>query len=391
MSKVKPAVVCYAGDDYWHSNPHSRFHFMHAMHRRGYRVLWVNSLGMNMPKVRTKGFLKKVLQRVRSWSRWLRAAHDDFHVLTPIALPLFGNAFLAKTTDRIIEVQIRLALNILGIRKPLVFASIPSYAMTVMRLPRSGLIYYYSDKYVSYDDISALDAVAERDRLLFEAADAVFCASEMITIELADKRPNVHYLPHAVDFDYFNGSLETDREIPADLAAIAHPRIGYYGSLAENNDQEMVIHAAKEAPSLQFVLIGKVFGDHSKLMALPNVHLLGFKPYSEIANYGKHFDVAFMNWKITEWIRNCSPLKAKEYFSMGLPVVSVPIHELERFYGDIVYFASTPAEFLTQVQKALAEDSPERRNERIDRVRVESWDNRVDQMMEKLGAAMAPR
>jgi len=325
---------------------------------------------------------------MKSWSKWLRAAQEDFHVLTPIALPLFGNEYLAKATDRLIEFQLRLAMRILDIQRPLVFASIPSYASAIVRLPHSGLIYYYSDKYTSYDDISAQSELEKRDRMLFNAADAVFCASEMITEELKGKRSSVHYLPHAVDFDRFNSGLERCDDIPEDMESIPQPRIGYYGSLAENNDQDMIVHAATEDPTLQFVLIGKVFGDHSKLQALPNVHFLGFKPYAQIPCYGKYFDVSFMNWKITEWIRNCSPLKAKEYFSMGLPVVSVRIHELEKCYADIVYFASTPAEFLAQIKTALKEDSPERRAERIDRVRVESWDRRVDQMLECLNAAV---
>ncbi len=391
MATEKPAVICYAGDDYWHSNPHSRFHFMHAMHRRGYRVLWVNSLGMAMPSINKKGIFKKIFQRIKSWSRWLRPAHDDFHILTPIALPLFGNSLFAKITDWATEIQIRLALKILGINNPLVFASIPSYASAILRLPNSGLIYYYSDKYVSYGNLNEMSEVAKRDRMLFEAADVVFCASEMITDELKGDRPHVHYLPHAVDFNHFNGSLVIKDDMPSDLAVIPRPLIGYYGSIADNNDKEMIVHAATEEPSMQFVLIGKVFGDYSQLKSMPNIHFLGFKPYAEIPSYGKYFDVSFMNWKITEWIRNCSPLKAKEYFSMGLPVVSIPIRELENFYSDIVYFAATPGEFLAQIRTALEEDSEQLREHRIDRVREESWDKRTEQMLAMLDSAVAAK
>ena len=35
MSARQP-VICFAGDNYWFSNPHSRYHLMHALHRRGH-------------------------------------------------------------------------------------------------------------------------------------------------------------------------------------------------------------------------------------------------------------------------------------------------------------------------------------------------------------------
>ncbi|MBK7046990.1 MAG: glycosyltransferase [bacterium] len=326
-------------------------------------------------------------QRIRSWSRWLRPAQENFHVLTPIALPLFGNEITARFTDRLTELQVRMAMKHLRIRDPLVFASIPSYASSALRIPHSRLIYYYSDKYTTHDDISAQSAIAQRDQALFTAADAVFCASEMITADLVELRDHVHYLPHAVDTSHFSRHRLADVSAPADLATIPHPRIGYYGSIAHNNDQDMIEYAARTAPDMHFVLIGKVFGDYSRLEKLANVHFLGFKPYADLPNYSRHFDVAFMNWKMTEWIRNCNPLKAKEYLAMGLPVVSIPIHELERHQSDLVYFASTPPEFLAQIQRALAEDSPALQDRRAERMRLESWDERTRQMLALLDEA----
>ena len=94
-SELEP-VVCFAGDDYYHSNPHSRYHLTHALHRQGRRVLWVNSIGMNLPKAGRKGFGRKVRQRLRNWGRWLREVEPGFWVLSPIALPLFGNRALER-------------------------------------------------------------------------------------------------------------------------------------------------------------------------------------------------------------------------------------------------------------------------------------------------------
>jgi hypothetical protein len=384
---ARQPVICFAGDNYWYSNPHSRYHLMHALHRRGHPILWVNSIGMNLPRLRRNGLLTRVGLKLKSWARWLGQAHEHFHVLTPIALPLYGHGGFEAANERWIGAQIDLARRRLGLREPLIFASIPSYAGVVDRLPHAGLIYYYSDKYAAYRDITAREAIAARDRLLYERADVVFCASERIRADLPHDRGHVHVLRHAVDFPHFHGAVADPPPEPADLAAVPRPRIGYFGSLTDSNDIAMILHAAREAPELHFVLIGRVLGDYAALAALPNVHLLGFKDYRELPAYGCRFDVAFMCWKLTDWIRHSNPLKTKEYLSMGLPVVSVRIEQLERELGEHLYFADDGPGFLAAIRRALAEDGPERRAARIAAVRHESWDARAAEMMERFAAA----
>ncbi len=381
---TKEPVVCFSCYDYWHSNPGSPYHIMHAIRQRGHPVLWINSIGMNLPKMRRRGFRRRASLRLRSWSRWLRAAEPGFHVLAPVALPLFGNKTIEKWNDRWLSIQLRLAYRRLGFRQPLVVTCMPAFAGVIASLPRTGLIYYYTDKYDAYRDITARDAILARDRQLFQAADVVFCASRKVYTTLVDQRAGVHYLPHAVDFDHFQRAVEHPGPVPPDLATIPHPRVGYFGSLTDSNDQELIRYAAQEDPGLQFVLIGRVLADYAALARLPNVHLLGYKPYAQIPAYGRHFDVAFMGWKMTDWIRHSSPVKTKEYLSLGLPVVANPIEELQVEFSDLVYFASTPAEFLAAIRCALAEDSAGLRRRRIERVRGESWDARVDEMLARL-------
>ncbi len=373
-------VVCFGCYDYWNSNPGSPIQLMNAIGQRGHPVLWINSIGMNLPRLRRSGLGRRILMRLRSWARWLRPARPGFHVLAPIVLPLFGNPVIERLNDRWLVFQIRLAYRILGFRRPLNLVCMPSFAGAVARLPRSRLIYYYTDKYDAYRDIKDRDAIRARDQALFADADLVLCASQKIHAGLRDKRPGVHYLPHAVDAERFRRVLEADTTIPPDLADIPSPRIGYFGSLTDSNDIETIRYCAQSDPTLQFVLIGRVLSDFSAISELPNVHLLGFKSPEQIPLYGKYFDVAFMNWKLTEWIRHCSPVKTKEYLALGLPVVSVPIEELVERFADVVELAESGPDFLAAIHRALASDSPERRRERIERVRDESWSGRVEEI-----------
>ncbi len=379
MDSQKP-IVCFGCYDYWNSNPGSPIQITDAMHSAGHKVLWINNIGMNMPKIGKHGFTRRVFLKFKSWLRWLKPHRPGFYILSPIILPLFGNPTVEKLNEKWLLFQIKLAYIILGLKQPLAFVCMPSFGNVVGKLNHSGMIYYYTDKYDSYRDITAKASITDRDQLLFETADIVLCASQKITDSLKNKRSDVYYLPHAVDFRSFNSIMESDTTIPEDMANIPEPRIGYFGSLTDSNDLEVIRYAATEDPSLQFVLIGRVFGDYSIISELPNVHLLGFKPYSEIPLYGKYFNAGIMNWKMTEWIKHCSPVKTKEYLSLGLPVVSCPIEEVVNSYKGIVEIAETGPEFLSAIHKVLQDDSSELRQMRIDRMRNESWDMRVQEI-----------
>lgn len=381
-------IVCFAGDNYRFSNPHSRYHMMNALHRAGHPVLWVNSIGMNMPRIRRNGFLRRLWLRLRSWAQWHHSPKPGFHVLTPIALPLFGSPALAAVNAWWIGWQVRIACRRAGLQRPVIFASIPSFAPVIERMERAGLIYYYSDKYDAYRDITARDVISDYDCRLLNAADAVFCASEPIRDSLRPVRANVHYLPHAVDAQHFRiESAAADEEPPA-LHGIPHPRVGYFGSLTDSNDIELIRQSAVLRPDLNFVLIGRVLGDYSAVRELGNVHLTGFIPYEELPRHARGFDVAFMAWKMTEWIRHSNPIKTREYLCLGLPVVSIRIAEVEQGFGDFVYFFDDVASFLVAIDKALADDSPQLRLARAAAASVDSWDARTAQMMAVLRQAV---
>ena len=92
------------------------------------------------------------------------------------------------------------------------------------------------------------------------------------------------------------------------------------------------------------------------------MHWLGFRPYEEIPRYGAGFDVAIMPWRDNEWIRNCNPIKLKEYLALGLPVVSTDFPEVHR-YASVVRIARSPEEFVQLVATTLDDGGPgNRRN-----------------------------
>ena len=90
---------------------------------------------------------------------------------------------------------------------------------------------------------------------------------------------------------------------------------------------------AKKRADWHFVLIGDADSsiDLSRYRAMPNMHFLGRKPYSDLPAYCQHFDVGLIPFKVNELTYAVNPIKLREYLSAGLPVVSTPMPEVQLY------------------------------------------------------------
>jgi glycosyltransferase involved in cell wall biosynthesis len=128
------------------------------------------------------------------------------------------------------------------------------------------------------------------------------------------------------------------RAAPAEYATIPSPRVVYVGTMAEWFDYELVAEAARQRPNIAFVLIGPAEVARSRLPNLPNLHLLGSRPWEEIGGYLQHANVGIVPFDMVNHaslVRGVNPIKLYEYAAAGLPIVSVHWPELARLEGPI--------------------------------------------------------
>ena len=173
--------------------------------------------------------------------------------------------------------------------------------------------------------------------------------------------------------------LDPATAIPDDLRGLRRPVVGFFGQLADWVDLELVRALARARPEWSFALVGRATTDLEPLRGLPNVHLLGPKPYSVLPNYCRGFDVGIIPFRTNELTVRANPLKLREYLAAGLPVVATPLPEVARYDG-LVYVADGPDAYLTQIEAALRESSSEAARRRIDAMQKEGWDARVEQI-----------
>ena len=153
--------------------------------------------------------------------------------------------------------------------------------------------------------------------------------------------------------------------------------VGYYGAISEWFDQELVEHAAKTLSHCSFVLIG---GNDAgvglaRIEKLPNVRLLGEKPYAELPKYLHAFDVCIIPFKLGKLMEATNPVKFYEYISAGKPVVSVMLPELFP-YREHLYLADSKEDFVAKISLALQERDAGARQKRIQLAKANTWENR---------------
>jgi len=372
-------LIHFSGDDYWHGNPHSRYHICQAMHNAGYKVLWVNPIGFRMPSITKKGTSGKLWRKIKSVLKFLRKESPNWYVFTPFQLPIFKQSKILVFNRLILNFQLSICKFYLKISHPIALYTTPTFASMVNHDSARRRIYYYSDQYTLYRELSISEKewMEERDSVLQRAADIVICCSQKIYDNVAQfvSTEKLVYFPHRVDFNKFNNVDKHD--LPKELSNIPSPRIGYYGSLSDSNDWEIIKYCAELRPNFQFIFIGKKNIANTETEHLPNVHFLGDKPYALIQNYGAGFDVAVMFWIRRDWIKHSSPLKLKEYLALGIPVVSTLIEEVSTNYSNIVYSAETKEEFLEYLDYSTTNDNSERVKLGINKVKKDTWNDIV--------------
>ena len=72
-------MIHFSGDDYWNSNPHSRYHLTNAFWQKGYKVVWINPIGTRFPSRKIKSlFYYRIYNKIKSLLKLLQKSIQIF-------------------------------------------------------------------------------------------------------------------------------------------------------------------------------------------------------------------------------------------------------------------------------------------------------------------------
>jgi len=357
-----------------------------ARHRR---VLYVN----RPPDLRT--LLTSWWQLRSRPPESLAQAEPNLWVLSPACLALPINrvpwrglfAWLNALNARWLARSIGRATRTLDFENPALLLDGLVYQGTELKrlLRPSQFIYYLRDYMISVPYFQYHGPKAEI--LLLQRADVVAANSTY----LADyARP---HNPHS--YDVGQGCVLTQYQadvrhpVPADLAAVPTPRVGYTGYLTTMRlDLALLLCLARKRPDCHLVLVGPEDEDFraSELHQLPNVHFLGNKGPEQLPAYVQHFDVCINPQLVNEVTQGNYPLKIDEYLAMGRPVVATRTRTMELF-ADYAYLAANRHEWLAQLAQVLVFPDAGRAARGVAFARSHTWPASVARLYEAMRAA----
>lgn len=270
---------------------------------------------------------------------------------------------------------------------------------TPMMLPFSRGVSAVCTVYDCMDELSAFRFAPPEliglEQALLDTADVVFTGGYSLYEAKQGRHGNIHPFPSSVDRNHFAQARERLPD-PPDQAGLGRPRLGFYGVLDERMDLDLLAQVADARPDWNLIMVGPVVKiDPADLPQRPNVHYPGGKSYAELPAYLSGWDVALMPFAINESTRFISPTKTPEYLAAGRPVVSTPITDVIRHYGelDAVRIAGTAADFVAACEEALAMKAGGgswlRQSDQV--LADLSWDRTAAQMGERIDQAIKGR
>jgi glycosyltransferase involved in cell wall biosynthesis len=372
-------IICFAKE--WNEDPTSCNHVLRELARNN-RVLWLNSISTRSPNLASGRDLRKIARRVFAVMKGATPVGDQMWLFTPFVLPFHHNRWAIRLNRHILRITLGLLRRRLGMRAFQLWTFVPTSCEYVGRLGEDMIIYYCTDEWSSFSFVDG-KKVGDMVQSLASRADVVFATSRPLVEKLSQFSSEAHLASHGVKYQMFARALDDSTAVPADLAALPHPRLGFYGLIEEWLDLDLIAYIARRHPEWSIALIGKVCVNVAALERLPNVHFLGRRPHSELPAYCKGLDVALIPHKVNELTRHMNPIKLREYLSTGLQIVSTDLPEMQNF-PDYCRVAKDYQQFEAAVRAALAADSPAVRQERSEVMRQQTWDHKVVELGETL-------
>lgn len=271
-----------------------------------------------------------------------------------------------------------------GFLSPIIITFDPDSADVVRKTPNKLSVYYRNDNHSGRGLWFNPDHwVSKREEDLIKTVTLVFALSQELTNMRKHKNATTFIVPNGVNLELFKNTVDNRQPEPEDLRKIPHPRIGVVGMLDWRMDVEMMEQLAKRNKDLSIVFVGPVRSSDSTqfmpLQKLPNVHFLGKKAPINLPYYFKGLDIGLIPYKINNYTRGILSLKIFEYSAAGIPTISTPLPESQR-YAPIIHIAENFEELETKIKLLLQDKVKNREKELAQFAEENTWQNRVEQI-----------
>lgn len=286
--------------------------------------------------------------------------------------------------DALLLAQVELGVRAMGLRRPTLWINDVTYAPLIRR-KRWPSVYDVTDDWLfAPASESEIGRLRRLDTLALEAADEVVVCSAGLAASRGTQRP-VTLIPNGVDVGHF----QRPQPRPTDLPVA--PVVIYVGSLHEARlDVDLLVEVAQLGNGINIVLVGPIALTRTSLCRLeeiPNILLLGPRPYAEVPGYLQHADAIIVPHLVSPFTESLDPIKAYECLTVDTPTVATPVAGFRQLGSEFDIVGRN--DFAAHVKQAVL--NKERFKHRQQPV---SWDDRAAQfaaLLSRAGSPCSPR
>jgi len=283
----------------------------------------------------------------------------------------------------------------MGARRPLLWVYNIKFYSVVLRSRAPFKIFHATEDYVSPPEkwsVTPKDLSGEVRKIL-PFVDAVVAVSDGVAEAYRTygecSRPII-VIPNGCDFEFWQ-SRDASRFIPPPSGkAVAF----FQGGINNRLDFQLLTKIVAGLPDWEFSFCGRLVDgllEWNRLLEAENVCYHGELDPENVADLSRQARIGLIPYKQDGLIRRSLPLKAYEYLACGLPVVTVPILELEK-HPSLFTVATTAEEFIREIKRlAPSRDDVATVSHRLSLARSQSYDQNFDDLCAKIGQLIASR
>ncbi|MBU2971411.1 glycosyltransferase [Pseudoalteromonas sp. C2R02] len=363
------------GED-WGAHPSSTQHLIKEIAQSN-SVSWINSVGMRSPKLSLRDF-KRLYNKCKSifLKNKKEQQYTEVKVYNPKVLPWhqfsWVNAFNKKQLKKTLSLENQSD-------EPITYwVSVPTAISLIDKREQDQIIYYCGDDFSGLEGVD-YSMVEKFEKELIDQADIIYVVSDELMAKMPEEKTIM--LRHGVDFKLFNHP-----KVINPMLKKHRPTIGFYGSLSNWLDIELLINLVKIRPEYDLLLIGEIKINLDKLLAFKNVSHIEAISHESLPEFSQHWQVALLPFVDNAQIRACDPLKLKEYLAAGVPVVATDFPAVHK-YKEIIMIASSTETFIKRVDWAVCMNAYYGliwRQVSAGFVKKDSWKNKSEDVLEQI-------
>ncbi len=244
-----------------------------------------------------------------------------------------------------------------------------------------------SDAFIIYDCMdnhAALfgdkDIIKADEKAMCKRADLILCSSEKLVENLCGEYgDDIRKKTIVVRNGYDGQIVETSDNKSVNDNVF---KFCYFGTIGEWFNTEYIERSLQDFENIEYVIIGPF--DRGTLPEHPRVKYCGTVEHAALYDATRDMDCFIMPFKVNDVVSAVDPVKLYEYINFNKDILCVEYPEIKRFHP-FVYFYSDYDEFKVRIEEIMLQDrikySQDERNKFLTN---NSWDCRVEQIVDKL-------